>query len=274
MDTADAFPILVLKGLLPVAYLAALVAYGRTFFSERARENESGAGPKTGLMGVLLVHSALLIAIALRFQRVPLWTLGEALLFLGWMLAVLHLLSEWSAETRRLGLFTLAPAAACALPALFFLGDPIALPPDYLGAWFIFHIVASLASYAAFSLAAVLALLYLIQHRNLKQKHFTLTFRNLPPLDKLDRLAATWAFMGTLLMIASSVIGAWWVRRDSLRGMTPSEAGIFAVLAIFLGAAIARRALGWRGKRHARWILLGFAALVIANSVLHGFFRY
>jgi ABC-type uncharacterized transport system permease subunit len=272
MDAIAAFPILVLKGLLPVAYLAALVAYGRAFFGEN--ENGAGAGPKTGLMGVLLAHSALLIAIALRFQRIPLWTLGEALLFLGWMLAILHLISEWSAGTRRLGLFTLAPAAVCAVLSLFFLGHPLALPPAYLGAWFIFHIVASLASYAAFSLAAVLAALYLIQHRKLKQKHFDLTFRNLPPLDKLDRLAATWAFLGTLLMIASSVIGAWWVRRDSLRGMTPSEAGIFLVLAIFLGAALARRTLGWRGKRHAQWLLFGFAALVLANSVLHGFFRY
>ena len=272
MDAAISFPILVLKGLLPVAYFAALVVYGRTFFSEN--EGRARGAVKTGLMAVLIVHTALLIAIALRFQRVPLWTLGEALLLLGWMLALLHLISEWSADTRRLGFFTLAPASICAVLSLFFLGHEIALPSAYMGAWFIFHIVAALASYAAFSLAAVLAALYLIQHRNLKQKHFDLTFRTLPPLDKLDRFAATWAFLGTLLMIASSVIGAWWVRRDSLKGMSPSEAGIFIVLAIFLSAALARRALGWRGKRHALWILTGFAALVISNLVLHGFFRF
>jgi HemX protein len=272
MDATVTFTILVLKGLLPVAYFAALVVYGRTFFSE----NEGGVrgAVKTGLVGVLLVHTALLIAIALRFQRFPLWTLGEGLLLLGWMLAVVHLISEWSADTRRLGVFTLAPASICAVFSLFFLGHEIALPPAYMGAWFIFHIVASLASYAAFSLAAVLSTLYLIQHRNLKQKRFDLTFRTLPPLDKLDRLTATWAFLGTLLMVASSLIGAWWVRRDSLRGMSASEAGIFLVLAIFLSAALARRAFGWRGKRHALWILSGFAALIVANLLLHGFFRF
>jgi HemX protein len=272
MDAVTAYPILLLKGLLPIAYFAALVVYGRAFFSEN--EGPARGAARTGLMAVLLVHTALLIAIALRFQRVPLWTLGEALLLLGWMLALLHLISEWSADTRRLGIFTLAPASACSLLSLFFWTRDLSLPPAYMGAWFIFHIVASLASYAAFSLAAVLSALYLIQHRNLKQKKFDLTFRKLPPLDKLDRLAAVWAFLGTLLMIASSVIGAWWVRRDSLRGMTASEAGIFVVLAIYLGAALARRALGWRGKRHAQWLLTGFAALLIANLVLHGFFRF
>ena len=35
----------------------------------------------------------------------------------------------------------------------------------------------------------------------------------LPPLDKLDRLSATWSFLGSATMVVSSVIGVWWVRR-------------------------------------------------------------
>jgi HemX protein len=222
---------------------------------------------------VLVVHTLLLALLAVQYGRCPLWTQGEALLFLGWMLLLLHVLSEWSADTRRLGFFTLAPAALCGAASLFFLGDALELSPAYRSSWFIFHIVASLASYAAFSLAAVLAALYLIQHRKLKRKHFDRTFRRLPPLDKLDKLAAVWSFLGTLLMIASSVIGAWWVRRDALLGMSAQEAGIFVVLLIFLVAAVSRRALGWRGRRHALWVLAGFTALVLSNLWLHGFFR-
>jgi HemX protein len=189
------------------------------------------------------------------------------------MLAMLHLLSEWSAGTRRLGFFTLAPAALCGITSVFFLGNELSLPPEYRSSWFIFHIVASLASYAAFSLGAVLAALYLLQYGKLKRKDFDRTFRRLPPLDRLDKLAAMWAFLGTLLMITSSVIGAWWVRRDGLHGMSAQEAGIFVVLAIFIVAAASRRTLGWRGRRHALWVLCGFAALVVSNLWLHGFFR-
>jgi HemX protein len=267
META----LLILKVLLPAAYVVALGAYAKAFF--RVEDEAPRGGEKTAVTAALGIHTALLILLTIRFQRCPLWTQGEALLFLGWMLALLHLLSEWSADTRRLGFFTLAPAALCAIPSIFFLGLDLALAPAYRSSWFIFHIVASLASYAAFSLAAVLAALYLLQYNKLKRKHFDRTFRRLPPLDKLDKLAAVWAFLGSLLMIASSLIGAWWVRRDGLHGMSAQEAGIFAVLAVFLVAAGSRRTLGWRGRRHAIWVLAGFGALVISNLWLHGFLR-
>lgn len=263
--------VLLLKILLPVAYAAALAIYGRMFFRRRDGGTEGLA--RTALLTVFGLHTLLLVLLGVQYQRCPLWTQGEALLFLGWMLLVLHALTEWSAATRRLGLFTMIPAAACAVISLFFLGEELSLPATHRSSWFIFHIVASLASYAAFSFAAVLAALYLVQYGKLKHKHFDLTFRRLPPLDKLDKLAAVWSFLGALLMIASSIIGAWWVRRDDLHGMSAGEAGIFAVLALFLFVAAARRLLGWRGRRHAVWVLCGFVALLVANLWLHGFFR-
>jgi HemX protein len=266
--------ILILKGLLPLAYAAALGAYARAFFREEAQGSQGArATAQTAMLAAVGVHTALLVLLTVQFRRCPLWTQGEALLFLGWMLAMLHLLSEWSADTRRLGFFTLAPAALCAVPSIFFLGHALSLAPEYRSSWFIFHIVASLASYAAFSLAAVLAALYLLQYGKLKRKNFDTTFRRLPPLDRLDKLTAVWAFLGTLLMIASSAIGAWWVRRDGLVGMSAQEAGIFVVLAVFLVAAVSRRTLGWRGRRHALWVLVGYAALVLSNLWLHGFLR-
>jgi HemX protein len=266
--------LLILKFLLPVVYLAALWAYGRTFFRAGTDGlDHSGAAARTAMAGAMGVHTALLVLLAVAYRRCPLWTQGEALLFLAWMLAILHILSEWSADTRRLGVFTMVPAAIAAVVSVFFLGNELALPEAYRSSWFIFHIVASLASYAAFSLAAVLAALYLLQYGKLKRKDFDRTFRRLPPLDKLDKLAAAWAFLGTLLMIASSAIGAWWVRREDLHGMSAQEAGIFVVLAIFLVAAGSRRTLGWRGRRHAIWVLVGFTTLVLSNLWLHGFFR-
>ena len=151
META----LLILKVLLPVAYVAALGAYARAFFREEAGESRRVA--QTALTAALGIHTALLTLLTIEYRRCPLWTQGEALLFLGWMLALLHLLSEWSADTRRLGFFTLTPAALCAIVSVFFLGNDLNLSPAYRSSWFIFHIVASLASYAAYSLAAVLA---------------------------------------------------------------------------------------------------------------------
>lgn len=270
MDAA----LIVFKGLLAPAYLAVLAAYGLAFFRPYNDGDEAARGPgKAALAFALGVHTTMLVLLAVAHRRCPLWTQGEALLFLGWMLALLHLLSEWTAHTRRLGVFTVLPASLCAVASLFLLGNELVLQPQYRSSWFIFHIVASLASYAAFSLSAVLAALYLTQYSKLKRKQFDRVFRRLPPLDKLDKLAAVWSFLGTLLMITSSAIGAWWVRRNGLHGMSAQELGIFVVLAIYLVAALSRRALGWRGRRHAIWVLSGFAALVFANLWLHGLLR-
>jgi HemX protein len=262
--------VLLLKILLPLAYLGCLAFYAQLFFS--ADESKPARWAVSSLALALFLHVALLVALAAQYHRCPLWTQGEALLFMALMLGWVHLLSEGLAHTRRLGFFTLGPVALCVIAALFSLGKELVVGPAYRSSFFIFHIVASLASYASFSLAAVLAVLYLILYRKLKQKTFDNTFRKLPPLDKLDKLAAIWSFLGTLLMLVSSAIGAWWVRRDALRGMSPREIGIFSVLAVFLAAAVARRALGWRGQRYAWWILAGFALLILENLAgLHGF---
>ena len=66
-------------------------------------------------------------------------------------------------------------------------------------------------------------------------------------------------------MVMASIIGIWWVRKDGLAGMSPREAGIYLVLAVFLGAAFSRRLFGQRGKRHAIVILVGFGVLLLTN---------
>ena len=149
----------ILKPLLPAAYLVCLWHYARLFFS--ADEARHTQWANISLAFAFAVHTGLLFGLAAQYHRCPLWTQGEALLFLAWMLAFIHVLSEWSADTRRLGFFTVGPAALCAMAALSFLGRDLVLSENYRSSWFIFHILASLAAYAAFSLAAVLAALRL-----------------------------------------------------------------------------------------------------------------
>jgi HemX protein len=154
----------------------------------------------------------------------------------------------------------------------FLQGDAYAFPPELRSSLLVFHIAASLASYACFSMAAILSGLYLLLHRKLKHKDFDLTFRKLPALDKLDRLSANWSFLGSATMVVSSVIGIWWVRKDGLAGMSAKELAIYLVLAVFLAAGASRRLFGLRGRPHALLILAGFAVLILTNLVgTHGF---
>lgn len=259
-----------LKILVPVAYGAAVLIYARLFFSEDEARHARKA--QAVLVGTLTLHTAFLILLGVHLKRCPLGNFGEGLLFIAWILALIHLLSEWLADTRRLGLFTVLPAALCAVAGAFFQSDAYAFPPELRSSLLVFHIAASLASYACFSMAAILSGLYLLLHRKLKHKDFDLTFRKLPPLDKLDRLSANWSFLGSATMVMSSIIGVWWVRQDGLAGMTAKELGIYLVLAVFLGAGFARRVFRLRGRPHALLILAGFLLLLLVNLAgTHGF---
>ena len=54
--------------------------------------------------------------------------------------------------------------------------------------WLGLHIVTSFVGYAFFTLASVLAIVYLIQDHNLKHRRFGTTFNMFPSLETLDRL--------------------------------------------------------------------------------------
>ncbi len=262
--------ILGLKFLVPLAYLATTVTYAKLFFAPD--EGPFARKARTGLGISLALHTLMLVTLGAQLKRCPLGTIGEGLLFLSWFLGTIQFLSEWLADYRRLGLFTLLPTTLCVVAAAFFQRPDFALPPELRSSFLVFHIVASLASYACFSMASILAALYLVLHRKLKNKNFDITFRKLPPLDKLDKLSATWSFLGSTTMVVASVIGIVWVRKDSLAGMTMRELAIYLVLMVFLTAGAARRLFGMRGRVHAILVLVGFAVLLLTNLIgAHGF---
>jgi ABC-type uncharacterized transport system permease subunit len=259
-----------LQVLLPIAYGMTLWVYGRLFFTEDEAHYDAKA--KTAFFATFGLHTFVLLSLAVWHKRCPLTTQGEAFLFMSWMLAIIHLLSETTAETRRMGFFTLGPITVCAFAALVFGSSEFQGLTGHPSSWFIFHIVAALVSYAGYCLAAILAALYLLLHRRLKQKRFDLTFRKLPPLDKLDKLSAMWAALGSLTMLTSSLIGFLYVRHAKLSGMQTKELAIYLVLLVFGFTAASRRLWGWRGKRHAQLVLLGFALLLLTNFLgTHGF---
>jgi len=263
--------ITVLKFIVPFSYLATTLAYAKLFLA--SDENKNAGQAKVGLILSLFLQTLFLIVLGFSLGRCPLGTYGEGLLFIAWILSTIHFISETLADTRRLGLFTLLPATVCVIAAVFLLKPEFNLAPQLQNkSLLVFHILTSLASYACFSMASILASLYLLLHRRLKSKNFDIAFRKLPPLDKLDKLSATWSLLGTSTMIISSVIGIWWVRTGGLEGMTLSEIPIYLILVIFLAAALSRRILGIRGQVHAQIILLGFAVLLLTNLIgAHGF---
>lgn len=259
--------------VVPLAYVATNWTCFRMFQAEDEALWKSRA--RRGLLIALVAHTAFLFAIAAEYQRCPLATRGEGILFGAWMLTILHLISARLAGTSTLSAFTLLPATIGVCASVFLLKSDFGFPPKYQSSYFIFHIVASLTAYISFCIAAVLAASYLVLYRRLKQKRFDTAFFKIPPLEKLDALGAAWTLTGSAAMLIGSGIGWLWMRQEAVGNPGASLLPILGVLAIFLCAGVARKLADLRGRRYAVVVLVTFvlAVLVLSINRFHGFYR-
>lgn len=121
------------------------------------------------------------------------------------------------------------------------------------------HIFLATLGVAVFALAAVLAVLYLVEERRLQHKRFERVGRE-APLATLDRLALRCVSVGFPIFTVALVTGAIWIAR--LGGVASPEAArpeyLIAVAAwlAFGVLLVARVGAGWRGSR-AAWLTLG-----------------
>ena len=144
----------------------------------------------------------------------------------------------------------------------------------------IVHTVCSLLSYAAFLIAFLSGIFFLIQERQLKRKHMGLLFHRLPSLGTLDRVnfAAISVGFGLLsLGVACGFVGArvlfgrWW--RDD-----PKEYLTVALWISYLGLWIVRFRATLRGRRVALLSVVGFSLVLFtlmgAGWLLHSLHPY
>ena len=64
----------------------------------------------------------------------------------------------------------------------------IAQPRGVQGIWLVAHIALSFVGIAALATAGAAGMLYLVERRELKSRHFGSVFRFFPPLETLDRV--------------------------------------------------------------------------------------
>lgn len=149
-------------------------------------------------------------AIYLRGQAVgqcPMKSVSDVLVFIAWSVVLLYFLVGTTYRVSLLGMFT-APmvvamhALAFALPGAF---------PDYpakakIDPWVELHAALALVSYAAFALACVTGVMYLLQERFLKKHLIGGLFYQLPPIQGLSKAIRRQVLLGMILLSASLAI--------------------------------------------------------------------
>jgi ABC-type uncharacterized transport system permease subunit len=193
------------------------------------------------------------------------WKGGQLFSLIAAVTVAGYLLLDWRYDIPVAGAFVAPFTVAVMVPAHLVKSSDRAVNPElYHSAALVVHVAASALGTAALALAFALSLLYLASEKQVKSKKPGRLFARLPSLDLLDRNCyrlAVWGFIFLSLAIATGSL----VSREAHHATMPfAPKQGFAILAWALLASLiqARLVAGWRGRRVAMLVLVGFVLLI------------
>ena len=195
----------------------------------------------------------------------PVTSVREALGLLAWLTVGAYLAAGLYWKLHAVGAFV-APAAVAILSTARLSPDPGGGGTEGLGVLGRVHISLATAGVAIFALAAALAVLYLVQERQLKHKHLGRMVRKGAALETLDTLVHRCVQVGFPIFTVAMVTGALWSARRA-GGLRPEYSLSMVAWAAFAALLVARMTAGWRGRKAALMTIVGFASAAVVLGI-------
>lgn len=216
------------------------------------------------LVAGFIAHLLSTIHLAVKMKYLPITNMQESLSFFSLAVVGTFLLFERRYKVTTLGSF-IVPVALMMLIASSSLHSAVhLLPPILQSNWFWFHALLAFASYACFTIAAGVAVMYLIQHYFLKKKQFGALFQRLPSLDTMDEISYRCLTFGFPLLTVAIISGSIWSEQAMGSYWVWDRKQTWSLVIWFIYAALlhGRLNIGWRGKRAAILSILGFVVVL------------
>ncbi|MBS1817155.1 MAG: cytochrome c biogenesis protein CcsA [Acidobacteria bacterium] len=253
---------------IPLAlYVAALAAYVVHF---ARRQAEVGRAATTLLVAGALAHTFVVGMQTMEVSHVPVTSASSAISTFVLLLVLAYLFTEMTTEERTMGAFILPLVVALQLiPALHPMPEERA---DILrGPLFGIHVASLLFAYASFALACVIGIIYVLQFKELKAKHFGFFYARLPALDVLDTMNQRAIMVGWICLTVGLVAGFIWAGQvqgsdPRVQAMSLEDPKIFVALicwVVYSFEVFAARRIGWGGRRAAYLSAVGFAIVLL-----------
>lgn len=273
--------------LLIIAWLANLVALNsaRTIkapaaVKETAAEDAGGGGGASGskrtsvsskiaTWSTVLALLALTVYIVLRASITghgPFSNQHEYAVAFVWSILALYLYFEWRHQMRAISLVVIGAAAGLLLYAINLDTSVRPLMPALQNnPMLTLHVGTAMFSYGATAISFGAAALYLLRPY--------IKLRGMPPADVLDEVSYRAAVIAYPLITAMIVLGAIWAQTAWGRywGWDPKETAALVTWLIWSAYLHARVFRGWRGRRAAWLVVIGFASVLFAYFGNHFF---
>jgi ABC-type transport system involved in cytochrome c biogenesis permease subunit len=247
-------------------YACAAVAYVVYFARPRhARAASVGGGL---LLFAFLVHAVAIGLGCREYGGTEFFSLRGGLAFVAFLAAGAYLVLQRYYRLPTIGAFVTPLVLVVLLPAVFGEpGHPGLVPETVRRPSLTLHIVSALLGIAFFAIASGVALMYLLQEREVKGKRFGVLFLRLPSLDVLDRMNQRLVRAGFVVFTVALITGALVASRvwKTAWEWDPQQVRSLVVWVLY-GGLVQLRHTGWHGRRYAVLTLLGFV-LVIGSMV-------
>ncbi|UKL14188.1 c-type cytochrome biogenesis protein CcsB [Dissulfurimicrobium hydrothermale] len=216
------------------------------------------------LYGAFVAHGLAILLRMFEAGHTPLVSMHESLSFVAWCMVGGYLILQSLNRVKSLGAFVTPLALVIMIASSIQKRQIPSLPPALQSAWLPIHAAICLAAYAIFALAFCLAIMYLIQERQIKDRRLGAIFRRLPSLENLDIMIGRCLAVGFLLLTIGIITGSIWAENawGSYWSWDPKETWSLITWLFYAALLHQRLTVGWRGRKAAIMTILAFAILV------------
>ncbi|MBI2567296.1 MAG: cytochrome c biogenesis protein CcsA [Candidatus Schekmanbacteria bacterium] len=271
--------LLLSKWLSVLLYAASTGCYFRHLQRRKPRLGSWG----TALFALALpVHFLALLQRGLLMDAVPYLDFYGSLSLFGWMLGLAYLLLELRRKNKAMSIFVLPIIIAFHLLFAIVPAPAVEQKSWAKGALFAFHVNVSMFAYAAFTLAFISSVTYLVLYRRLRKHRPGRWAPLLPPLRVLEETSRTSIRVGVVALavgVATGIVRAAQVWTEEAQEIDAKVPISLACLVIYVTYLLLEGRRGWRGERSAWVSIAGFSAVLFSYTLgnlllsrLHSFF--
>lgn len=280
-----------LEGIFLIASLAGIVltilfaiiasiSSRRSTMMEKTGSKSAEAAPRSGLSltaQIFTVLSLVSITLTIVFRAIqtghgPFSSMYEFAIAFAWGIVIMGVIFEWRYKTAAVKNMGLIVALLLLIFAIVQYSKPEPLVPALQqSALLSVHVASAVVAYGVFTIGFGAAILFLIQNRRNSQW--------LPDKEVFDIISYRSVVIGFPFLTLTIILGAIWadIAWGRYWSWDPKETASLVTWLIYAVYMHARLMRGWKGKKTAILLIVGFAAILLTffgNYIFSGLHAY
>lgn len=217
-----------------------------------------------------VTHGLDILVFAFDQHRFPITNIIEAFSPIAWLVILFFIAVSRKEEMDVTGVIMIPLSImGILITAAFRTNEQPPIQPLLKGGWIYIHIPFMILSIASLTLTFVMALLYLLQERQLKSKSASFFTYHLPSLEACDRFSYRSLWLGFFLLTMGIVTGIIWSKHLFGVYWRWDYKETWSMLTWLMYAILIHGRLlsAWRGRKAAYFAIVGFVFMLFTIGV-------